>query len=107
MPLSPPRACPCGGLIRDGKCSRCTKYKGKHERTSKQRGYGYDWQKFREYVLGIEPLCKDCEERGMVKAATELHHIRKIKDAPHLRLDQNNVRPLCDECHDARTARGE
>ena len=110
MSLSPPRACPCGGLIREGKCSRCgPKKRAPHKQTTTERGYGWDWQKL-VAQRNRDPdhvLCQDCLEAGMVRAATERHHMVKIKHAPDLRLEPENIRDLCDECHDARTARGE
>ena len=111
MPTAPPTLCPrigCGGKRRAGVCDRCGKVKRpKHTQTTGQRGYDYAWQKFRENYLQDNPLCADCLDRGLVTAATELHHKRKIKDAPHLRLDRANVAGLCGPCHDKRTARGE
>ena len=108
MPTSPPVVCPCGGLKIDGKCDRCGTYKGKHNRTTKERGYGWDWQQFVEQRKHDpeHALCQDCLGQGMVRAATERHHVRKIKDAPHLRLEHSNVRDLCSECHQRYTSQG-
>lgn len=100
--------CACGGIIRDKVCSRCgPKQTRKHSKTTKQRGYGSDWQRFRARHLAENPLCIDCEKAGKVTPANELHHIRKIKDRPELRLEASNVMALCKDCHDARTAKGE
>lgn len=109
MPTAPPTICPCGGKRYAGQpCQRCGRGKRKaHSMTSGERGYDYAWQKFREHYLRDHPLCSDCMEQGIVTAAEELHHKRKIKDAPHLRLDRANVVGLCDGCHNRRTARGE
>lgn len=109
MPTSPPRACPCGGLVREGKCNKCGKYKGQHTRTTKQRGYGHDWRKFTEQRKNDPDhvLCHDCLQQGIVRVATERHHLVKIKHAPHLRLEPSNVLDLCSECHQVRTSRGE
>jgi hypothetical protein len=30
--------------------------------------------------LAENPLCRDCEERGLVVAATEVHHVAKVAD---------------------------
>lgn len=77
-------------------------------RKTAQRGYGADWRRVRRMALIRDMgLCQDCLEQGRTRAATDGHHVRKIDDAPHLRLDVDNVRMLCKECHDARTARGE
>ena len=68
------------------------------------RGYDHHWRKVRAVVLAGEPLCRACMERGMVTAATEVDHILTIKDRPDLRLDLSNLRPMCRECHHARTS---
>ena len=99
--------CKCGGIIRDNVCSRCGPRNRTHSKTTRERGYGYDWQQFRARILADNPLCVDCEDAGKVTPAKELHHKQKIKDRPELRLDVDNVMPLCKECHDARSARGE
>lgn len=109
MPTSPPSACPCGGIKRNGKCNKCGTYKGKHNRTTTERGYGSDWQRLvaQRKADPDHVLCQDCLEQGLVRPATERHHMVKIKHAPELRLDPNNIRDLCGPCHDLRTARGE
>ncbi|WP_158291876.1 HNH endonuclease [Paracraurococcus ruber] len=74
--------------------------------SSTARGYGQDWRRVREQVLADEPLCRFCQAKGRVTAATDLDHIRSFQglDDP-LRLDRSNLRPLCQPCHMARTAR--
>jgi 5-methylcytosine-specific restriction protein A len=76
-----------------------------HTKSTTERGYGWDWRRFRINYLAEHPLCVDC--LPIVTPATELHHIEKIKDAPHKRLDWDNIIPLCDACHNRRTAKGE
>lgn len=102
-----PAACPCGGKKLNGKCDLCGRGRGQHQRTSGQRGYDYAWQQFRLRVLAERPLCQDCEAEGKVTEAVEVHHVEKIKHAPHRRLDQTNVLALCESCHAQRTGRGE
>lgn len=74
---------------------------------SAQRGYDADWRRFREWFLAKYPLCADCREHGRTTLAVEVHHLRKIKDAPHLRLVEDACLPLCKRCHSLRTRRGE
>tara|TARA_Y100000310_G_C20571564_1_gene758299 strand:- start:754 stop:1065 length:312 start_codon:yes stop_codon:yes gene_type:complete len=100
----PPTACNCGGIVIDGKCNRCEG--GKRKKTG-ERGYGWDWQRFRSWYLSEFPLCEDCTSEGYTTVADELHHKVKIVNAPERRLDPENVMGLCGKHHDIRTARGE
>lgn len=75
--------------------------------TAASRGYDYQWQRFRERVLAKRPLCEDCQDRGHITLAIDVHHIRKVTDYPAGRLLETNVKPLCRGCHNQRTAAGE
>ncbi len=44
-------------------------------------------------------LCQDCKDKGILKAADMVHHIKPLKDYPELALVQSNLRPLCNKCH--------
>ena len=79
----------------------------KHDRTTTERGYGWDWQKYRKAYLVQNPLCVDCEGEGIVSPATEVHHVTKIKHAPDKRFDGENLMALCGYHHDKRTSKGE
>lgn len=57
--------------------------------------------------LAEHPLCVDCLVSPRMEPATEVHHIRKLRDHPTLRLDPANCMALCRSCHSIRTARGE
>lgn len=77
---------------------------GKHsfptaEPTTRERGYDYAWQKVRRIKLLQCPLCEDCNELGIVKAAEDIHHLIPINANPSLRLELSNLRSLCKECH--------
>lgn len=64
------------------------------------RGYDAAWSKLRFRFLHHNPACCVCGAK-----ATVVDHIRSIKDAPHLRLVESNLRPMCHPCHSRRTAR--
>jgi 5-methylcytosine-specific restriction endonuclease McrA len=49
----------------------------------------------------------DCEQEGIVTAASDVHHKDKLSDAPERKYDEDNLMPLCKGHHDKRTARGE
>lgn len=101
--------CACGALHdRREACSACKRGKAPtHQRKTKERGYGNDWRQMSERIRHEEPLCVDCLKKGKVWPADECHHLVKIRDAPHLRLDRDNVIPLCKQCHQERTEKGE
>ena len=89
--------CRCGLMVKDT-CPRC-------DESTSNRGYGGDWQRTRAKVLHKQPLCVDCEKRGVLRPAVEVHHKRTIKQAPALRLAPSNLVPLCVKCHAARHGR--
>lgn len=69
-------------------------------RPSRQaRGYDRAWEKLRKLVLRDMPYCCRCG-----KPATVVDHIKPISEAPELRLERSNLRPMCARCHNQRTA---
>jgi 5-methylcytosine-specific restriction enzyme A len=79
----------------------------KNRESSHKRGYDSTWEKLRKVFLIENPLCLDCIEHGKLTPATEVHHIKKVKDFPLLRLVKENLMGLCKSCHSVRTAKGE
>ncbi len=71
------------------------------------RGYDAAWKKFRLGFLRSNPLCGDCSKAGFLTPATEVHHIRKLREHPEFRLIGSQVMALCRRCHSTRTANGE
>lgn len=100
MPTISKSACRCGGTRTDGVCDRCGVVRGKHAKTTTERGYGGDWAKLSKRIRKERPLCEPCWREGRVRSATEVHHIVSIARAPHLRLDANNLMSVCRECHE-------
>ena len=101
MPVVIASACRCGGARVSGRCAKCGQGGGQHQRTTTQRGYGADWQRVSRMVRREEPLCVVCKAAGRARAATEVHHVAKVKDAPGRRLDRQNLMSVCRECHEA------
>lgn len=114
MPRRPPRPCQhpgCGVLVHGAAGSRCPAHEQQQKPdwdqrrgSSTARGYGADWRRLRDRKLRADPLCEDCKERGETTLATEVHHIIRFSERPELRLDWNNLRSLCEPCHDAHSA---
>ena len=69
------------------------------------RDYGR-WRKVRRYLLAREPICRLCRAKNPrnPNAATQVDHIvsRSKGGDP---FDPDNLQPLCDDCHWAKTAK--
>src|SRR5262245_63613747 len=111
MPQSPKVVCPCGGRRRPGQpCERCG-YGKKHDGRSAATihfnnvMYGRKWKEFRRVYLACNPLCRDCQAAGIVAAATEPHHLKKVKDFPELQYDYDNLVPLWKRHHSEHSTR--
>lgn len=74
--------------------------------SARERGYDRTWEEFRAWYISRHPLCLDCMARDILTAATDVHHIHKLRDGG-ARLDESNCMALCHACHSTRTARGE
>lgn len=68
---------------------------------------GNKWQQCRNaYIRSRSYLCEDCMCKGIVKGATEVHHVIPITqyniNDPNITLNWNNLKSLCHDCHMAR-----
>ena len=68
------------------------------------RGYTTHWQRYRDSYLRENPLCVHCHARGLVVEATVVDHIRPHRGNAGLFWDQDNHQPLCEPCHNRKTA---
>ncbi|WP_374255070.1 HNH endonuclease [Acinetobacter brisouii] len=78
--------------------------KDRERGTAHQRGYGAEWNKKREAFLNQNPLCCDCKKRGYIVPATVVDHIIPHKGDKVLFWDETNWQPLCEACHNRKTA---
>ncbi len=65
--------------------------------------YLYDsprWKRLRRAQLNKEPLCKFCEEKGVIEQATIVDHIIRHKGDKAKFYDSSNLQSLCKLCHD-------
>ena len=94
------KLCRCGQIVKD-RCLKCSP-KQQNRKSTSDRGYDGQWKKLSERIRIENPLCSDCLENGFSNPATEVHHIKKITEAPDLRYDRNNLVQLCRSCHERR-----
>lgn len=64
-----------------------------------------EWRELREQKLRANPLCEVCEQKGIVTAAHQVHHIHPIEDSHSVQemrkwaFMYENLQSLCDQCH--------
>ena len=61
------------------------------------------WKKLSKNYKINNPLCKMCEERGIVRVGKYVDHIIPIQIDYELRLDVENLQCLCQKCHSHKT----
>ena len=113
MPMRPKRPCAfpeCVERVNEGErfCQEHKKLKTKWQerRRTKDTGrhlYNYKWSQYRRRFLRLYPLCRQCEEQGLVTRATVVDHIKPHKGDYHLFWDSKNHQSLCKRCHDRKT----
>lgn len=63
------------------------------------------WKAARLVHLRANSICADCDELGVVEAATDVDHITPHKGDRKLFWDRKNWQSLCHSCHSRKTAR--
>ena len=102
----PLRACTypgCTELVSAGRCAR--HQPGQLRPSARALGYDADWERLRKMFLRKNPTCAECDRRGVVQAAEEIHHKIPIAERPDLRLNWYNLEALCKPCHSRETIR--
>jgi 5-methylcytosine-specific restriction enzyme A len=64
------------------------------------------WRKCRAAFLAEHPLCEDCLIKGRTTAATVADHQVEQKHDQSLAFDYENLRALCQSCHNRKTGLG-
>jgi 5-methylcytosine-specific restriction enzyme A len=102
---APPRLATAPGRLGTG-ATAGTGFRRTDGRSAAARGYDAAWRRLRLAHLAAHPFCVQCQQRGRVTAATEVHHIRRFigLDDP-LRLDPGNCESICEPCHQRESAR--
>ena len=62
---------------------------------------GNYWEELRNRVfINNNYLCAECLKQGKVKECKIGHHIKPLRTHWHLRLDYDNIQPVCHDCHE-------
>lgn len=63
------------------------------------------WKKLRADKLTANPICEECETKGLSTPATEVHHLTEVESVPtaeameQLMFDYSNLESVCHSCH--------
>ena len=113
MPMKPKTACGhpgCPELIEIGE-KYCDKHKALHadefRPSAGKRGYDSRWNRFRKDYLNAHPLCVECMKKGRYVKATDVDHIKAVRDYPELKYELSNLQALCHSCHSQKTNRAD
>ena len=62
------------------------------------------WRNVRALILQGSPLCKACEEVGLITLAQMVDHIKPVRLGGSF-WDVQNMQPLCNSCHASKSAK--
>ena len=62
------------------------------------------WRNLRASVLQASPLCKACEDVGLITLAQMVDHIKPVRLGGEF-FDAENLQPLCNSCHASKSAK--
>jgi len=68
-----------------------------------RKRYGRTWKRIRDRYMATHPLCEECQQRGKIVSAEEVHHITPLSKGGT--NDCANLMALCTPCHSAITTR--
>lgn len=111
MPRKPKRPCSfpnCPNLTDGRFCKEHEKQENKrYEKYGRdpaiRRRYGRAWKRIRDSYISQHPLCEECEKKGKLTKAEEIHHILPLsRGGTH---ERTNLMALCKSCHSAITAK--
>lgn len=108
MPLAPARPCRgCGKAVRADYCDTCQQGRPRHQwdagrRTPVHRMRGRKLQKARHRLFAQQPLCVLCLAQGRTTLATIRDHVTPLAEGGA--DDETNEQPVCQDCHDAKSA---
>lgn len=58
------------------------------------------WRRKQAQVLKEKHYeCQRCKKKGLAIKARTVHHKKYLKKYPELALDDDNLEPICDQCH--------
>jgi 5-methylcytosine-specific restriction protein A len=101
MPMRPPVH---GAKERAAQRKQTARTYDRYRGSAASRGYDGRWQRYRATYLQQHPLCAHCDARGETVPATVVDHKQPHKGNAELFWNAENHQPLCERCHNVKTA---
>ena len=79
-----------------------TKSQSRSPHATDDRYHTTRWRRLRAEVLRRWPLCSCCVDAGRVTPARVVDHVIRVRDGGSF-WDINNLAPMCDRCHNAKS----
>lgn len=78
------------------------RYSKDNRKSASERGYDWEWKKFRDDFLDRHPFCEcaRCKKTGRLNVAEMVHHVLPVETHPHLKLDESNCMAMSRQCHE-------
>ena len=107
MPHKPPTPCSHPGCPRLSAGRFCEEHAKQDAREyaryrrdpETRKRYGRAWKRIRDRYIAAHPLCEQCQQHGRITPATEVHHIKPLRESND--NSEENLRALCKGCHSA------
>lgn len=102
------KCCNCGAHIpyKTMRCDKCqaewNKMRDQYKDVAIKRFRNSKWWKIKvkQIMKDYHYQCQLCKYNGIDRVADEVHHIIPLSVDFEKRLDDNNLIPLCEQCHD-------
>lgn len=102
------KCCNCGEKIpyRTKRCDKCqtewNKMREQYKDEAIKRFRNSKWWKIKakQIMKDYHYQCQLCKHNGVNRTADEVHHIIPLSVDFEKRLDDRNLIPLCEKCHD-------
>ena len=104
LPNKPKRLCARCGAIVQGQCP-CSKQRAKQADIARAHTNCRDlynttrWKAYSVAFRHANPLCVDCEARGLLVGADVVGHVKPASHFPELFFEPSNHRAICTACN--------
>jgi len=110
-PTAPLRFClapGCAARVTSGHCPAHAALRRTQVRRFQKGATSYSsrsWRRLREQKLARDPMCEDCQKAGRTRAGSVVdHRERHCGDVSKFLVSLDELRTLCEHCHNRRTA---